>query len=99
MYVYIYYTDEQVIYVLYGMRYYDVMVFHIYELFTYMNRGGSQGVWISEGQLYNNVVESPREIWLNDVSTNIPHPKERKHADKPWTLANFQISPCPAKSA
>ena len=28
------------------------MVFHIYELFTYMNRGGSQGVQIMEGPLY-----------------------------------------------
>ena len=31
------------------------MVFHIiYELFTSMNRGGSQGVWIIEGPLYYN---------------------------------------------
>ena len=29
-----------------------MIVFHIYELFTYMNRGGSQGVRIIEGLLY-----------------------------------------------
>ena len=38
-------------YVLYGRHNYDVMVFHICELFTYMNMGESQGVWISEGPL------------------------------------------------
>ena len=34
------------------------IVFHIYEHFTYMNRGGSQGIRISEGPLYKPFVQS-----------------------------------------